>query len=126
MEQITTQHLDRLFKGVFGQEAQVTLPEQHYGCLREIVTLAWDWNQVLKGTIVLLGDFQPVTCANGSAFDPLGMEEFEVVKKNNLSSGVVLFTTGLGLILSRSKVKGSVPVEEVVCRATVVTEQRYK
>lgn len=126
VEQIASHDLARLLKGVYGQQTGLKLTERQCDRLREFVTLAWDWNEVLKGSVIFLGDFQPVAYANGSPFNPTRMEEFERDKAEKRDPEVAMCTIGLGLTVSRSKVKGDVPEEEVVCRASVVTERRYE
>jgi hypothetical protein len=126
VEQIMTNDLKVLFKGFFGEEVDVSLTEPQYEELKIIVSTAWDWNYVLKGGVVMLGDFQPTTCENGIPFDPRRMVDFEPNRKSKGSPGVAMCTIGLGLTLSRSKAKGSSPDDVVVCKASVVTEQVYE
>lgn len=114
-----------MLKSLFGQQTEFTLAEEQNKQFHEIVSSAWDWNEVLKGSVILLGDFQPVAYANGSPFNHLRMEEFERNKTDKSVPSVAICTIGLGLMVTRSKVKGDAPEEEVVSQAIVVTEQRY-
>lgn len=117
--------LHMLFKSFFGEQTEVKLTEQEYNRLQHIILSAWDWNQILKGSVIVLGDFQPMAYPNDSHFEPRCMEEFEPNRGQKISPGIAICTIALGLVVSRSKVKGDVPGEEVICKAFVVTEQRY-
>ncbi|KAG8740462.1 hypothetical protein FRC10_004289 [Ceratobasidium sp. 414] len=126
IESIKTQDLDVLFANFFGENKGVSLTELHQGELEKLVSLAWDWNHVLKGSVVVLGDFQPTAYESGVPFDPSHMAEFEPDKRSKKVPSTALCTIGLGLMASRSKDKGNVLDDVVVCKASVVTEYIYE
>lgn len=114
-----------LLAAFFGEQTEIKLAEQDYNCLRDVISSAWDWNLVLRGTVIVLGDLQPTIYPTCSPFDPTTMAEFEPRKSKKVPPGIAMCTIALGLTASRLRVIGGVPRDEVVCKASVVTEHRY-
>lgn len=125
VEYVLKVDIDGLFGAFFGEQAGIALTSLERERLHDIISSAWDWNQILKGSVVVLGDLQPVAYNNGLPFDSLRMSEFEPRKGEKGDPDVAMCTIGLGLVVSRSKVKGSAPDVAVVSKASVVTERRY-
>ncbi|KAG9083453.1 hypothetical protein FS749_006020 [Ceratobasidium sp. UAMH 11750] len=125
IENIRTQDLDVLFSNFFDKKKGVSLADSYEEELEKLVSLAWDWNHVLKGSVVVLGDFQPTIYENGAPFDPGCMVDFEPDRKSKKVPSTALCTIGFGLMASRSKDKGNVLDDVVVCKASVVTEHVY-
>lgn len=116
--------LSLLIEHVFGPEAGVQLLEHHIGQLRNLVRAAWDWNLVLKGKVVMLGDFHLTYHAPPCRFDGTLMTEFEP-NRQNLNPQSVIGTLGLGLISLRAVGNEHVPEKTVVYKAVVATETLY-
>lgn len=125
VEQIVTTNINALLKAYFGEQADIKLAEEENKLLDHIVSSAWDWNQVLRGSVIVLGDFQPRAYANGVPFDSHLMAEFEPGRDKKVVPDIAICTIGLGLVVSRPKVKGGILEEETVYQALVVTERRY-
>ncbi|KAG8792438.1 hypothetical protein FRC12_006085 [Ceratobasidium sp. 428] len=126
IQEITTQDLDVLFTGYFGENIKVSLSDSHSKALEQLFSLAWGWNHTLKGGVVMLGDFMPVVYESGAPFDPTYMQDFEPKKKLKKQPTTALCTVGLGLMLSRSRAKGESPDSTLVCKTSVVTELIYE
>ncbi|KAG9126353.1 hypothetical protein FRC07_003746 [Ceratobasidium sp. 392] len=126
VENIKTQDFAGLFAGFFDEDTNVSLEGSHDEELERLVSLAWDWNHILKGSVVMLGDFQPTVYDNGVPFDPSCMADFEPKKGSKKVPQTALCTIGLGLKVSRSKVKGSAVDDTIICKASVVTEHIYE
>ncbi|KAG8740460.1 hypothetical protein FRC10_004287 [Ceratobasidium sp. 414] len=126
IESIKTQDLDVLFANFFDENKGVSLADLHDKELEKLVSLAWDWNRTLKGSVVVLGDFQPIAYESGVLFDPNRMVDFEPDRKSKKVPSTALCTIGFGLMVSRSKDKGNILDDMVVCKATMVTEHAYE
>lgn len=126
IEHILKGDISKLIDNFFGQEKDdALLSEQQQQRLRKIVVSAWEWNDVLKGDVVTLGDFQTTFYGPGVPFDTQSMLELEPDKSRRSLPETVICTTGLGLSLSHSKANRDVPGPVVVYQATVATECFY-
>ncbi|KAG8783945.1 hypothetical protein FRC12_019179 [Ceratobasidium sp. 428] len=125
-ENIKAQDLAILFTNFFGKNVQISLTDLHNEEIERLVSLAWDWNVTLKGSVVMLGDFQPTIYDSGVPFNPECMADFEPKKGSRRAPDIVLCTVGLGLTVSRSKTAGNSLGQSIVCKATVVTEYIYE
>ncbi|KAG8739172.1 hypothetical protein FRC10_006063, partial [Ceratobasidium sp. 414] len=116
--------LSPLLNCFFGEKAGVELENQHLDRLNQLFRTAWDWNSVLKGDIILQGDFHPTYYGPLHRFDPDVMSEFE---PNPLKPQpeYILGTLGLGLLSSHAVGGGKGPEEAVVYKATVATKSLY-
>lgn len=96
--------------------------------LRKLADMAERWNQLLKGDIVLLGEFQPIAYPCGNSFKANIMTEAEAAKRNGTEHSQaksILGTVGLGLIKSYAIGGNREPEEEVVHKAMVVSEKWF-
>lgn len=87
--------------------------------------MAWDWNALLKGGVVLLGDFQPVAHQHGSPFKRELMSVFEP-KRGGRDPEEMLSTIGLGLFLSRATGGEKEPEQVVICKVLVASEDLFE
>ncbi|KAG9103547.1 hypothetical protein FRC06_010032 [Ceratobasidium sp. 370] len=126
VEKIMTRDLNVLFANFFGERTSASLAELHKIELEKLVSLAWEWNHILKGSVIVLGDFQPTVYESGVPFDPSRMVDFEPDRKSKKVPSTALCTIGFGLMVSRSKDKGNVLDDVDVCKASVVTEHVYE
>ncbi|CAE6485261.1 unnamed protein product [Rhizoctonia solani] len=115
--------IQELLNNIFGRSNPVTLADNHRSQLRDIFTLAWEFNHVLKAEVLALGDFQPLFCEPGIPFDPTRMVAFE--PNQRAVPEVALSTVKLGLTLSYSKESGNDANPSVILQATVVTPAVY-
>ncbi|KAG8707507.1 hypothetical protein FRC09_001784, partial [Ceratobasidium sp. 395] len=106
----------------FGQGAEIRLEAQHLDRLTRLFKAAWDWNSMLKGNVIVLGDFYPTRYSPGCRFDPALMSEFEPGLHKSQSK-YILGTLGLGLLASRAVGGGQPPEVTVVFKATVAMEE---
>ncbi|KAG9091992.1 hypothetical protein FRC06_000298 [Ceratobasidium sp. 370] len=133
---VTTQHIKTIAQKVyrdsvgtitsyfFGQKADIVLEAQHIEQLEGIIRAAWDWNVILKGDVVMLGDIYPVTYPPSTRFDPKFMGELEQSPRKLLPRSI-LATLALGLVSFRA-VGGEHPPEmAVVSKALVATKSLY-
>ncbi|KAG8707505.1 hypothetical protein FRC09_001782 [Ceratobasidium sp. 395] len=125
VENIKTQDLATLFVGFFGEKVNILLTDSHDREIERLVGLAWDWNYTLKGSVIMLGDYQPTIYDSGVPFDPTCMANFEPKKGLKEAPDTALCTIGLGLTTSCSRTGGNVLGSAVVCKAPVVTEHIY-
>ncbi|KAG8737708.1 hypothetical protein FRC10_007907 [Ceratobasidium sp. 414] len=123
-QEVIDECLTPLVAHLFGQEAGVKLSDQCPDHLRGLVRSAWDWNSVLKGEIIMLGDFRLVYYAPSCQFEPDLMTEFEPNRRNPEPRSVA-GTLGLGLLSFRAVGGGEMPEKTVVCKAMVATESLY-
>ncbi|KAG8712292.1 hypothetical protein FRC11_000510, partial [Ceratobasidium sp. 423] len=124
VESLVAEDIQPLLHNLFGQNDAATLTENHRGQLQAIMTVAWEFNHVLKGEVVTLGDFQPQRYEPGVPFDSKTMIEFEPNKKRG-PGDVVICTVRLGLTLSSSRGAGKDATPLVIVPPTVVTPMLY-
>ncbi|KAG8737709.1 hypothetical protein FRC10_007908 [Ceratobasidium sp. 414] len=124
-EAILSNGLNPLLKYFFEPSAGVALEQQHRALLKNLVSSAWNWNAFLKGSVVLLGDFQPVAYRYGDAFDPEHMLEFEA-ERDDKTPEYILSTIGLGMVLAYAEGGGNEPKTSVICKASVITEKVFR
>ncbi|KAF8606717.1 hypothetical protein BDV93DRAFT_604069 [Ceratobasidium sp. AG-I] len=113
--------LNPLIDYVFGERAGVALKEQHFTRLERLVRTAWEWNIMLKGEVLMLGDFEQTNYEAGSYFDPQLMIEYEA-NSDGPAPQNILATLSLGLNSSRAVGEGRSPEVTNVCKAVVATE----
>lgn len=104
---------------------KVKLTSKHVEDLKELVLMAWDWNILLRGKIILLGDLHPTAYQYGSDFDDQTMSEFEPMRGGQIPTRI-LSTIGLGLSVSRAEGAGKAPERMILRKATVVSERRFE
>jgi hypothetical protein len=109
----------------FGQEAGVVLEGQHFDRLVRLVRTAWDWNSMLKGEVIMLGDFYQTFYAPAHDFNDTLMSEFEPNSRKPKPKSI-LGTLGLGLLSARAVGGGKSPEITVVLKAVVATESLYQ
>lgn len=125
VEAIVMDDISKLFDNFFGPARPVGLVEHQRDRLRQVLASGLEWNSVLKGEVIMLGDFQPIFYERGSKFSPDNMLEFEADKKRKLPPGVAICTIGLGLALLHTKEQGDNPQKTVVHKPMIVTEHLY-
>jgi hypothetical protein len=108
----------------FGRVESLGMTQQDFDHLEGLVRIAWNWNSMLKGEVIMLGDFSQVCYAPLSCFDPVSMDEFEPDGKRSPPE-FMLGTLALGLVSSRAVGGGRSPETTVVCKAVVATESLY-
>lgn len=123
-KKIARDAINPLIAFFFGREAGVTLDDQHYLRLEQIVRTAWEWNLTLKGEVLLLGDFEPTDYQAGSRFNSHLMTEFEATP-GEVEPKFILATLALGLDSSRALGGGQSPEVTHVYKAVVATEVLY-
>ncbi|CCO35407.1 hypothetical protein BN14_09525 [Rhizoctonia solani AG-1 IB] len=102
VESLVMSDIQQLLSNIFGGADTVTLTDDQRKKLQDIVTLAWEFNYMLKGEVVTLGDFQPLCYERGTPFNPKTMVEFEPDKKRK-PGDIAISTVRLGITLSYSK-----------------------
>ncbi|KAG8739173.1 hypothetical protein FRC10_006064 [Ceratobasidium sp. 414] len=133
---VTTRHIKTIAQKVyrdsvgtltsrfFGQKADIRLEAQHTEQLEGLIRAAWDWNLMLKGDVIMLGDLYPVTYPPSTRFDTKFMGELEQSPRKLLPRSI-LATLALGLV-SFCAVGGERPPEmTVVSKALVATKSLY-
>ncbi|KAG8738395.1 hypothetical protein FRC10_006941 [Ceratobasidium sp. 414] len=116
--------LSLLLTYFFGDQAGVKLETQHQNPLTRLFQAAWDWNSMLKGEVIILGDFHTTYYPPLHKFDPDRMSEFEPGPRGPRSRHI-LGTLGLGLVSSRAVGGGQEPEETVVLKAMVAMQSLY-
>lgn len=99
----------------------MTLEERHYIELERLVRTAWEWNSMLKGEVLLLGDFAQTNYDAGTCFNPQLMTEYDT-RPGGPKPSTVLATLALGLDSSHAVGSGRPPELTNVCKAIVATE----
>lgn len=122
---ILNENLMPLLKLFFGPDKNAEPIARHIESLEEIVSQAWEWNLLLKGKIILLGDFQPTGYRCGVPFDPDTMSEFEA-RHGSQDPDRILATINLGLSVFRAQGAGKAPERTVLLKATVVTDRWFE
>jgi hypothetical protein len=118
-------HINPLLANFFGGSTNAVLEQQHITLLGELVSSAWNWNEWLRGSVVLLGDFQPVAYQYGDVFDPQRMEEFEAERSEKVP-GHILATIGLGIEHLRARGGEAEPEHVFLCKAIVASEKLFE
>jgi hypothetical protein len=108
----------------FGQVESMAMTHQDFDRLDGLIQMAWDWNSMLKGEVIMLGDFSQVSYTPLSRFDSMSMSEFEPDAKRSPPESI-LGTLALGLISSRAVGGGRSPEMTVVYKAVVATKSLY-
>ncbi|CAE6506311.1 unnamed protein product [Rhizoctonia solani] len=124
VENLVSGDIQQIFNNLFGENNVVTLIESQRNQLQDVITLAWEFNYLLKGEVVALGDFQPVYHECGVPFDPKTMVGFEPNQQRK-PNDVAICTVELGMVLYYSKGAENNASPSVVCQATVVTPAIY-
>ncbi|CEL54217.1 hypothetical protein RSOLAG1IB_11615 [Rhizoctonia solani AG-1 IB] len=124
VESLVMSDIQQLLSNIFGGADTVTLTDDQRKKLQDIVTLAWEFNYMLKGEVVTLGDFQPLCYERGTPFNPKTMVEFEPDKKRK-PGDIAISTVRLGITLSYSKGIAQHAGPLIVCPATVITSSIY-
>ncbi|KAG8717676.1 hypothetical protein FRC09_013913 [Ceratobasidium sp. 395] len=123
-QEFITGSLSSLLTYFLGRSANVWLEPQHQDRLTRLFRVAWDWNSMLKGDVIMLGDFHPTYYDPLRHFDPGLMDEFDSVARRPQPK-FILGTLGLGLLSSRAVGGGQTPQVTVVLKATVATKNLY-
>ncbi|KAG8792443.1 hypothetical protein FRC12_006090 [Ceratobasidium sp. 428] len=123
-EAIVSEKLNPLLSLFFGSAAGVALEKQHFELLGGLVSSAWSLNELLKGSVVLLGDFCPAAYSYGHEFDPDFMSEFEG-QHTDETPEYILSTIRLGMLLGKARGEGKDPQTSVFCKASVITEKLF-
>lgn len=113
-----------LLGGCFDTSIEVKLDTEHEMMLRKLVDIAGRWNRLIKGSVVLLGEFQPIVYPCGDGFRSDYMVEAVG------SSGVkqiqsILGTIGLGLIRYIALGNDQEPEKTILYQAVVVSEKSF-
>ncbi|QRV77748.1 AIG1 domain-containing protein [Ceratobasidium sp. AG-Ba] len=109
----------------FGEKSGVDLERHHLDGLIKLFRTAWDLNSMLKGEVIMLGDFYPTYYSPTHRFDANLMAEFEPASSDLSHTGPILGTLGLGLLVSRAVGDGKPPDVTVILKATVATTRLY-
>ncbi|KEP54005.1 50S ribosome-binding GTPase [Rhizoctonia solani 123E] len=93
--------------------------KKHDKALVKLVTKAEELNELIKGGVSVLGDFQPVAFPFGRAFQSSHMSEVTSKPKKPVRPETILGTVGLGLVKSYASGGDRVPGETVLNVAKV-------
>ncbi|CAE6473542.1 hypothetical protein ACGC1H_005436 [Rhizoctonia solani] len=118
MHGLLTRALVALLRKIDGIKPEDVLKE-HDKALVKLVTKAEELNQLIKGGVSVLGDFQPVAFPLGRAFQPSYMSEVTSKPKRPIHPETILGTVGLGLIKSYASGGDQKPEETVLYAAKV-------
>ncbi|KAG9081773.1 hypothetical protein FS749_007394 [Ceratobasidium sp. UAMH 11750] len=133
---VTTRHIETIAQKVyrdsvgtltshfFGPKADIRIEAQHVEQLEGLIRAAWDWNLILKGDVVMLGDLYPVTYPPSTRFDTKFMGELEQSPRKLLPRSI-LATLSLGLVSFRAVDGERAPEMTVVSKALVATKSLY-
>ncbi|KAG8792441.1 hypothetical protein FRC12_006088 [Ceratobasidium sp. 428] len=124
VEAFVSDSLAPLILSLFGQNTAISMEARHSDCLVDLVQRAWDWNSILKGEVVLLGDFHQTCYAPLRRFEADLMSEFEP-GSHGCPSKHILGTLGLGLSVSRVVADGKALDSTVILKATVAMKSLY-
>ncbi|CUA77230.1 hypothetical protein RSOLAG22IIIB_06585 [Rhizoctonia solani] len=124
VESLASGDIQQLLNNLFGETNAVALTEDQRNQLQDIVKLAWEFNYLIKGEVVALGDFQLLYHEHGVPFDPKTMAGFEPGQQRK-PDDVALCTVEFGIALRYSKGAENDAGPSVVCQATVVTPAIY-
>ncbi|CAE7094887.1 unnamed protein product [Rhizoctonia solani] len=91
----------------------------HDRALAKLVTKAEGYNNLIKGGVSVLGDYQPIAFPFGRQFQPSHMSEVSSKPKKPVHPKTILATVGLGLIKRRASGGYQKPEEMVLCSAVV-------
>ncbi|KAJ1303405.1 hypothetical protein OPQ81_011597 [Rhizoctonia solani] len=97
MHQIITEALSRLLGRIVVMQPQELL-KGHVQALIKIISEAEELNQLLKGDVSSLGDFQPIVFPFGEAFQPKYMSNTIPKPKKEKHPQTILATIGLGIL----------------------------
>ncbi|KAG8734844.1 hypothetical protein FRC10_011378 [Ceratobasidium sp. 414] len=125
VQEFVESNLTPLLTYFFGQAPGVRLEHQHLVRLIQLFRMAWDWNSMLRGEVIMLGDFYLTYYAPMHRFDPSLMGEFEPDSRKSQPK-YILGTLGLGLLSSRAVGGGKAPEVTVVSKATVAGMSLYR
>ncbi|CAE6449585.1 unnamed protein product [Rhizoctonia solani] len=93
--------------------------KEHDKALVQLITKAEGLNHLLKGSVSVLGDFQPIAFPFGQAFQPSHMSGVVSKRKKPIHPETILATVGLGLTKSYALGRDQEPEETVLCTAVV-------
>ncbi|KAH7336815.1 hypothetical protein B0J17DRAFT_664954 [Rhizoctonia solani] len=118
--QAISEALNSLLKSSFSPiPVDVTLLEEHEVKIDKIVNASEGLNQLVKGSLVFLGEYQPIAFFHGEEFRSIYMSEpcsmFKAIYPN-----AILATVGLGLIKRYARGGDQNPEEAVILQAIVV------
>ncbi|CAE6498250.1 unnamed protein product [Rhizoctonia solani] len=118
MHRLITEALSVLLGKIVGILPHELLKE-HDKALVKVVAKAEEFNRLLKGSVSILGDFQPIGFPSGESFRPECMSEVNSKPKKGKQPETIVATVGLGLIKSYALGGGRQP-EMVILRNAVV------
>ncbi|CAE6459228.1 unnamed protein product [Rhizoctonia solani] len=122
--EILNDNLTPMLGHLFGPGKSVQLSGAHKQSLAELVTQAWDWCVMLRGEIVLLGDYQPIAYRYGAPFDTNIMSEFE--PQPGSQPVRILSSIGLGLNVGLAQGTGNGLFRTTILKVPVVTEGWFR
>ncbi|CAE7132071.1 unnamed protein product [Rhizoctonia solani] len=93
--------------------------QEHDKALVKLITMAEEFNRLIKGGVSALGDFQPIAFPFGQEFQPSHMSEVNSKPKKLVHPDIILATVGLGLV-KRQALGGDQKPEEMVLRNAIV------
>ncbi|KAG9086814.1 hypothetical protein FS749_003361 [Ceratobasidium sp. UAMH 11750] len=124
VQQFADGSLSPLLTYIFGETAEIQLEHQHLDRILQLFRTAWDWNSMLKGDVIMLGDFHLTYYAPLHRFDASLMTEFEP-DPHRPPPNHILGTLGFGLQSSCAVGGGQAPEITDVLQATVATKSLY-
>lgn len=115
--------LHTLLNSCFDSSAEAKLDEEHEAMLRRLVDVAERWNRLIKGNVVLLGEFQPIAYPCGDGFQSNHMSR--VTDSGAERTQSILGTVELGLIKYIALGNNQEPEETILHHAAVVSEKSF-
>ncbi|CEL54215.1 hypothetical protein RSOLAG1IB_11613 [Rhizoctonia solani AG-1 IB] len=124
IHQNLVESLDTLLKICSRSPAELQLSPEQKTEITKLGNKAEELNQLVKGTVVYLGDYQPTMYMCGDAFQASHMSELQTGPKPKKDHPpAILATVTLGLVKKCAVGGGRSPEETVVCTAAVVSER---
>jgi hypothetical protein len=116
-----------LLGSYFESSVDVTLTKEHETMLSKLIDKAERWNQLLKGSVVLLGEFQPKVYCYGNEFRSDYMSEIGATSNgtDHDHPRTILATIELGLIKYYALGGNRDPEETVIHKAEIVSEKWF-
>ncbi|KAG8703979.1 hypothetical protein FRC08_002529 [Ceratobasidium sp. 394] len=124
VQQFADGSLSPLLTYIFGETAGIQLESQHLDRILQLFRTAWDWNSMLKGDVIMLGDLHLTYYVPLHRFDASLMTGFEP-DAHKPPPNHILGTLGLGLQSSCAVGGGQAPETTAVLQATVATKSLY-
>ncbi|CAE6468918.1 unnamed protein product [Rhizoctonia solani] len=122
MHQLITGSLSTLLREILGNQPHELL-KKHDRTLVKVIAKAEELNQLLKGGVSILGDFQPIVFPFGETFRPDYMSEIMDNEKAK-NPEKILATVGLGLVKIHALGGGRKPEETVMRKAVVFAQPK--